>query len=157
MPKYMVGRVSDARSRIMRGIRSMNTSPEMIMRQALAAQGLRYRLHRRDLPGCPDVVFVSARVAVFCDGDFWHGRGWKRVDPKKRFSVRRKFWVTKIEGNIARDRANTQKLRRLGWKVLRFWASDVIRDPSCSVRLIKRAVEERTKKHALSQIPKRSR
>src|SRR5216683_2453304 len=91
---------SDTVSRRMAAVRRVNTAPELALRRALRALGVRYRLHRRDLPGSPDLVFVRARVAVFVDGDFWHGR--VLVD-KGDFAFRsafrrnrRAFWVTKI-------------------------------------------------------------
>ena len=127
--RLLVGRVSKVRSKNMSAIRSRDTKPELLLRKALSARGLRYKLHRRDLPGCPDIVFHAQKLAVFCDGDFWHGRGWQ-ARKVKGFRVRTAYWVQKIDGNIKRDRRNRLALRKLGWTVLRFWASDVQRRPA---------------------------
>jgi DNA mismatch endonuclease (patch repair protein) len=126
MASLMIGRVSRARSRIMAAVKSKNTQPELILRKLLWAMGHRYRLHRKDLPGLPDIVFSRQKVAVFCDGDFWHGRKWRKQKAAgKRFSVRHAYWSAKIEGNMARDKRVSRALRRLGWRVLRYWESDI--------------------------------
>lgn len=101
----------------------------MALRRALWRRGLRYRLHRKDLPGCPDIVFPGHRVAVFVDGDFWHGRDW----PSRKEALRRgsnaAYWVEKIESNMARDRRQEAKLTRSGWTVVRLWETDVLMSP----------------------------
>ena len=87
-------------SRMMAAVRGKNTQPELALRKLLFARGLRYRLHDRRLPGCPDVVFPGARLAVFVDGDFWHGQGWKERGLKSyedQFPTNRNFWVAKIK------------------------------------------------------------
>lgn len=94
----IVGRVSEVRSRTMAAIKSKNTVPELVLRRELARVGLRFRLHKKGLPGKPDIVFSRLKVAVFCDGDFWHGRGWKkRLASGKRFGVRHDYWTQKIK------------------------------------------------------------
>jgi DNA mismatch endonuclease (patch repair protein) len=115
-------------------IRGKDTSIEMALRRALWKAGLRYRVHVRKLPGTPDVVFTSAKVAVFCDSSFWHGRSW---DVKKaRLGTNREFWIRKIERNMARDVRVTNELQSLGWQVLRFWDVDIERDaPECVKRV----------------------
>lgn len=121
-------RVSPIRSKVMAAIKGRDTKPEMAMRRHLSALGLRYRLCRPGLPGRPDIVFASAKVVVFCDGDFWHGRRWAARKARGEFKVRRGYWLPKIERNIARDKANNRKLKKMGWLVIRVWESDILRD-----------------------------
>lgn len=116
-------------------IRGKNTRPEIALRHALHALGLRYRLHAK-LPGRPDVLFVTARVAVFVDGAFWHGRDMKSLARELR--VRRRFWLAKIQANIVRDRRNRASLRGMGYRVLRFWHDDVLTDPQrCAAKVLR--------------------
>jgi DNA mismatch endonuclease, patch repair protein len=106
------------RSHCMRNISSKNTKPEMLVRKALFALGLRYRIHRKDLPGTPDLVFPRLRAVILIHGCFWHGHGCNLfVIPQ----TNRDFWMRKIEGNRARDRKSVQQLRNLGWRVLIVW------------------------------------
>ena len=116
----MSDRISpEARSRNMSRIRNANTGPEMIVRRLVHSMGHRYRLHRRDLPGCPDVVFPVMKKAIFVHGCFWHRHeGCKYAyTPKSREN----FWITKLEGNRIRDKENLVKLEGLKWKTLVIW------------------------------------
>jgi len=119
---------SETASRIKKRNRSRDTKAEMTLRKELWRRGLRYRLHASDLPGKPDLVFRRARVAVFCDGDFWHGRGWRRRRQKLAGGSNAAYWTAKIASNVSRDRRNTRLLRTAGWTVLRLWETDVLRD-----------------------------
>jgi DNA mismatch endonuclease, patch repair protein len=102
----------------MAAIRSKNTTPEMTVRRFLHAAGLRYRLHRSDLPGRPDIVLPRYQAAVLVHGCFWHHHGCKNsVWPRTRSA----FWRAKITGNIQRDRRNVRALRKLGWRVFLVW------------------------------------
>lgn len=121
-------------------IRGTNTKPERLLRSALHAKGLRYTLHRRDLPGCPDIVFTRRKVAVFVDGCFWHGCPKHSVKPK----TNRRFWLEKISANRKRDKKVTKQLRILGWKVVRVWEHDLNNTGIHRVvRMIKRLVHSR--------------
>ena len=107
------------RSEIMSRIRGKDTGPEMIIRKALFANGFRYRLHVKNLPGKPDIVLPKYNAVVIVDGCFWHGHKnckFFRM-PKSRIS----FWRKKIDANRARDVKNRRKLRRLGWNVIQVW------------------------------------
>lgn len=121
---------SAASSNAMRGNRAQDTQPEIMLRRALWMMGARYRKNVTRLPGKPDLVFHKARVAVFCDGDFWHGRKWKSLRHKLEDRANASYWVKKIEANRRRDRRTTARLRRAGWRVIRVWEGDVRHDPS---------------------------
>ena len=109
------------RSRMMSGIRGKDTKPEMVVRRLLHAMGYRYRLHAKDLPGRPDIIFRRRRLAIFVHGCFWH----RHPDPECRLAPmpksRIEFWTAKFEGNRARDEANVKSLESMGWKVLVLW------------------------------------
>lgn len=113
----------EQRRKCMSTIRCKNTKPEKRVRKALWSKGLRYRLGYK-IPGNPDLVFVSSRIAVFIDGCFWHGCPDHFNQPQTNAD----FWKTKIEKNIARDRLVDQELSRMGWKVFRCWEHDVKND-----------------------------
>jgi DNA mismatch endonuclease (patch repair protein) len=135
-------------SRIMAAVKGRDTEPERLLRCELFRMGLRYRLHGKGLPGRPDIVFKRARVAVFVDGDFFHGGGWKArgfASFEEQFSRWRNpaFWMEKIRSNVARDKKATAELRRLGWKVIRIWESDVRKSPRRAAATVMRAVSGR--------------
>lgn len=139
----MSGRVSKIRSKTMAAVKSKNTTPERLLRKYLTQLGLRYRLHGSDLPGKPDIFFSKQRIVIFCDGDFWHGRNWKKRKAQGQFKVRRKYWIDKIEGNIKRDRKINRELKRGGWKVLRFWESEIYKKGQAIATEIENIVNER--------------
>lgn len=120
------------RSYCMSRVHGKDTRIEMLVRSALHRLGLRYRIHVKGLPGTPDVVFAGARVAVFIDGDFWHGYRF----PAWEGSLS-EFWKTKIGSNRRRDRRNFRKLRSSGWHVIRLWQHEVERDlDGCINRIV---------------------
>ena len=103
----------------MQAVKSKDTGPEMLVRRLLYAQGYRYRLHRKDLPGCPDLVFSSRKKVIFIHGCFWHGHHCARGN---RVPVHnREYWVEKIERNKQRDQKAARLLRKLGWKRKVIW------------------------------------
>ena len=102
----------------MAAVRGKNTTPERTVRGALFAAGYRYRLHRRDLPGAPDIVLSRFRTAVFVHGCFWHGHDCPRG---RRPSSNTEFWNRKLEGNVERDLQNQTALRNAGWRVEVIW------------------------------------
>ena len=110
----------------MSGIRGKNTKPELLTRRALFAAGYRFRLHRRDLPGAPDIVMPGRKVAILVHGCFWHlHAGCKNA---KLPSTRPEFWLGKLEGNVARDQRAVQALLLNDWRVLTVWEC-ATRDP----------------------------
>ena len=117
-------------SEIMRKVRSEGTTPEIRFRKALWSKGLRYKKAKKTLPGKPDIVFTSKKLAIFIDGDFWHGTQWRLrnlscLEEQFQNSARREYWLEKITNNIKRDLEVTEKLLNDGWTVLRFWESDI--------------------------------
>ena len=123
-------------SRVGVGNRRQDTTPEVLLRKALRAAGIRFRSNVKALPGCPDLILVQHRVAVFCDGDFWHGRDWATRKNKLRAGWNAAYWVPKIERNRQRDREVTRTLKRIGWRVIRVWESDVRTNPHRVARRI---------------------
>ncbi len=126
-PSYKgLARASKKASRAARGAsKKTDTKPEVTLRKALWRAGKRYRKNVKKLPGKPDIVFHGARVVVFVDGDFWHGKDWEVRKAKLENGHNAPYWVAKIERNMERDQENEQKLLAEGWVVLRFWESDV--------------------------------
>ena len=108
----------EQRRMVMRRIKSKGTKPEMLMRRVLYRCGLRYRLHRSDLPGCPDIVFPKYRTVVFVNGCFWHGHGCSLF---KWPTTRAAFWQNKINRTRERDRITSDALRAAGWRMLVVW------------------------------------
>lgn len=134
---------SEASSRAKRSNRAQNTTPELLLRRELWRLGLRYRANVRELYGRPDVVFAKAKVAVFCDGDFWHGREWEIRRVKLERGWNADYWLTKIERNIERDKRNTELLEQAGWCVMRLWETDIKRDPLAMAQHVQRVVNSR--------------
>jgi DNA mismatch endonuclease (patch repair protein) len=102
----------------MRAIGQKNTKPELIVRRLLYQHGYRYRLHRKDLPGCPDLVFPGRRAVIFVHGCFWHGH---ECSVGHRPKSNQSYWNAKIEKNKARDKKKSEALTNLGWRVIEVW------------------------------------
>ncbi|MBO9445732.1 very short patch repair endonuclease [Ruegeria sp. R14_0] len=116
---------AETRSHMMRNIRGKDTKPELLLRHALHARGFRYRLHHKQLPGRPDLVFPKYGAAVFVHGCFWHRHQGcpKATTP----GTREEFWQEKFAKNIARDRRNLNQLQEAGWRVLVVWECELSR------------------------------
>lgn len=110
------------RSRMMSGIRGKNTRPEIIVRQALHRAGFRFRLHRKDLPGKPDIVLPKYHAVIFVHGCFWHGHDCRYFKVPK---TRTDFWLSKIIANTRRDRIQEDALRSAGWSVFTVWECEL--------------------------------
>lgn len=129
----------ELRRRIMASIRRTDTRPELALRAALWRSGVRgWRCHSRLLCGKPDVVFTRWKVALFCDGVWWHGH--PDYLPRGR---RGPYWDAKIARNMARDKRVSAKLKSLGWKVVRVWDIDVLANPERAVARVVKALESR--------------
>lgn len=119
----------------MKRVKTKNGSLERLVQSELRALGLRFRRHNRSLPGSPDIVFPKRRVAVFVDGDFWHG--WRLPAWEHKL---RPFWREKLRTNRVRDQRSFRKLRSLGWQVIRIWQHQLLCDREKSVQRVLRAV-----------------
>ncbi|MDR0274473.1 MAG: very short patch repair endonuclease [Burkholderiaceae bacterium] len=128
------------RSRTMRAVRSCDTGPEIVVRRFLHAAGLRFRLHDRQLPGAPDLVFPSRRIALFVHGCFWHQH--PNCEAAARPKSHADYWNRKLDGNIARDVRCRNELETLGWKVLVIWECET-RSPKYLVALAARIRREK--------------
>ena len=127
------GAVDPARSELMRRVRGKDTTPELAVRRVAHALGYRFRLHRRDLPGTPDLVFPRLRRAIFVHGCFWHRHeGCARTTMPK---TRAAYWREKFEQNIRRDRRNLAALGRLGWEVLVVWECQTLERAELAARI----------------------
>lgn len=107
------------RSKRMANIKSKNTKAEVLLRKALWAKGLRFRIHVKNMPGKPDIVINKYRLAIFVDGSFWHGYKWEQK--KAEIKSNMDFWIPKIESNMLRDVKNSKDLEDAGYTVMRFW------------------------------------
>lgn len=116
------------------------TRCEVALFDALRKRSLAPALDVAELPGRPDLVFARRKVAVFCDGDFWHGRNLARRLERLAAGHNPGYWVEKIRANVARDRRNRRLLRASGWTVLRFWETDILRDPALIASRIARSL-----------------
>jgi DNA mismatch endonuclease (patch repair protein) len=136
---------SETASRAKRANRNKDTLHEVLLRRALWRLGLRFRKHVSGLPGNPDLVFSRARVLVFCDGDFWHGRNWSRLKAQLRLRHNSAYWVAKISRNRERDKQLNCLLEQQGWQVLRVWETDIKTDPASIALSIRDTVVSRTR------------
>lgn len=114
------------RSKMMSKVRGRNTKSELLFRKALWAKGVRYRVDSKKLPGKPDISIQKYKLAIFIDGEFWHGYNWP--ERKKTIKSNREFWIPKIERNRQRDEEVNQELHDLGYTVFRFWENEIIGD-----------------------------
>ena len=114
---------SEKRSAVMRRVKGRNTTPEMTVRRALTRLGARYRLHRKDLPGKPDIVMPGRKLALFVHGCFWHGHDCARGSRVPK--ANREYWVAKVGRNVARDARSGEALAALGWRVETIWECDL--------------------------------
>jgi DNA mismatch endonuclease (patch repair protein) len=123
--------------------KSKDTKAELLLRRYLWKLGLRYRLHVKSLHGKPDLVFISAKIAIFCDGDFWHGRNWEKLKKELRNRRNAKYWIPKIQANIYRDALQTKKLRQMGWLIVRLWETDILKKPAVMAEKIHKILKRR--------------
>lgn len=135
----------EQRRRCMQANRSRGTKPEQMLARELWRRGYRYRKNVRGVPGSPDICFKSKKVAVFVDGDFWHGNNWDVQ--KHRIKSNRDFWYAKIERNQARDHRVNQRLTAMGWRVLRFWETEIKKHLSHCADQVEEALREEQLQH----------
>ena len=132
---------SEQRKKCMQSNKSTGTKPELALAKAMWALGLRYRKNSGSIFGKPDFSFKKYKVAVFVDGEFWHGKDWEQR--KVEIKGNREFWIGKIERNIRRDMEVTGRLKAEGWTVLRFWSNDVVKNAGCHAEKVKEIIQAR--------------
>lgn len=129
----------EVRSRIMSRIRGKDTSLEMLVFSELRKRKIHFQKHYRKAPGSPDLAMPKRKIAIFVDGDFWHGYRY----PVWKHKIRQKFWRDKIERNRRRDKRNFAKLRRAGWRYIRIWEHELKADRATAVGKVIRFVRNR--------------
>lgn len=131
------------RSKMMSKIRSTGGKAETILVKSLWHKGIRYFKNYKQLPGKPDIAITKYKIAVFIDGEFWHGYDWKN-QKKKRIQTNRDYWIPKIEKNMERDKRVNKELKDLGWTVIRFWERhEVLKDTNKCVKEIMKVVDSK--------------
>jgi len=135
------------RSEIMSKIKNKDSVAELMLRRTLYRNNIRFRIHNSKIFGKPDISVSKYRLAIFVDGDWWHGRHFAKENEK--YSV---FWSKKIQGNMDRDKTVNEKLRSENWAILRFWQKDIERDPDGPALKIKEFIEEKRHKSVCSEI-----
>ena len=140
-------------SKIMRSVKGIETKPERELRIELWRKGFRYRKNVKDVLGKPDIANKKYKIAIFIDGDFWHGnqyklRGYKSLEEQFFGVSNKEYWIKKINRNIERDKNVTEELISKGWKVIRVWESEIESDlPNCVERIIKTMKTNKDRKY----------
>lgn len=109
----------------MQHIKPYDTKIEIILRKALWQKGIRYRKNYKSLPGTPDIVITKYKIAIFCDGDFFHGKDWEVLKPRLQKGHNSEYWISKISRNKERDDEVNKQLLFMGWTVIRFWGDEI--------------------------------
>ena len=130
----------EQRRKNMQNIRSKNTSIEVILRKALWHKGYRYRKNYKGLPGNPDIVLKKYKIAIFCDGEFFHGKDWEVLKPRLEKSNNSEYWINKISRNCERDDEVNKKLLYEDWTVIRFWGKDIKNNTEECVKVVEETI-----------------
>jgi len=128
----------EQRSRIMSSVKHQDTKIEVMLRKALWHEGIRYRKNFATLPGSPDIAITKYKIAIFCDGEFWHGKNW--AEKRIKLKSNRDYWIPKIERNIQRDNEIDRQLKCMGWTVIHFWGMEIEKDLGACVDCVKDAI-----------------
>jgi len=128
------------RSFTMSQIKGKGTSIEVRLQKALWHSGIRYRKNYKRLPGSPDIAITKYKIAIFCDGEFWHGKDWSIK--RNQIKSNTEYWIRKIEGNMNRDQKYNAQLEAEGWTVLRFWGNDIKGHIWACVMVIKNVIDQ---------------
>ena len=115
----------EQRRKNMQSIKSKDTKIELLLRKALWQKGYRYRKNYKELPGTPDIALTKYKIAIFCDGEFFHGHNWEVLKPRLEQGNNSQYWINKISRNMERDDEINKKLLFQGWTVVRFWGNDI--------------------------------
>lgn len=132
----------EQRHKNMSHIRSKNTSIEVLLCKELRKRGYGYRKNYKELPGKPDIVLTKYKIAIFCDGEFFHGKDWASQKERVQQGNNPEYWISKIERNMARDEEINRELLHQGWIVLRFWGKDIRKHMESCVNEIENAIIE---------------
>ena len=132
----------EQRRKNMQHIRSNDTEIELLLRKALWEKGFRYRKNYKVLPGKPDIALTKYKIAIFCDGEFFHGKDWEVLEPRLQNSNNSEFWIDKISRNIIRDNEINEQLMVMGWTVIRFWGNEIKKNTDKCVRIVEETVIE---------------
>jgi len=124
----------------MQNIKGKDTRIEILLRKALWHKGYRYRKNVKELPGCPDIVLTKYKVAIFCDGEFFHGKDWEILKPRLENSQNSSYWIAKISRNRERDDEVNKQLLFMGWTVIRFWGKDISRHTEACVKTVEETI-----------------
>lgn len=130
----------EQRRKAMRNVHSQGTSIEIQLAKALWKKGYRYRKNYGKLPGKPDLALTKYKIAIFCDGEFFHGKDWEVLRPRLEHGNNGKFWIEKIMKNQHRDDEVNKQLRYMGWTVIRFWGKDILKRPDECVRVVQETI-----------------
>lgn len=161
MRKSEPARKERNRSAIMRLVHSKDTTPEILFRRELWLKGYRYKVAPLNLPGKPDIVFQAKRVAIFIDGDFWHGNQWRKrglsaLEEQFSETISIKYWLKKIRRNMYRDTIVTSSLLSAGWTVLRYWESEIKTDLDRCVNMTLNVLRHNVKPDVRSLLPSKT-
>ena len=132
--------IKEQRRKNMQNIHSKDTKIELALRKALYQKGIRYRKNYDKLLGKRDIALTKYKIAVFCDGEFFHGKDWEVLKPQLERGNNSEFWISKISRNRERDDEVNKKLLFLGWTVIRFWGRDIMKNPEEGVKVIEEAI-----------------
>lgn len=138
------GEVTEKSHKNMSRIKGRDTSIEVILRRALWNRGYRYRKNCKDLPGRPDIALTKYKIAIFCDGEFFHGKDWEVLKPRLEKGKNPGYWIPKIERNMERDREKDKQLLFKGWTVIHFWGKDILKNTEECIRVIEETIFEST-------------
>lgn len=133
---------AEQRHKNMRHIRSKDTKIEEMLRKALWKKGYRYRKNYSNIPGKPDIAFTKYKLAVFCDGEFFHGKDWEVLKNHLEKSNNSEYWINKISRNIQHDNQINKELFFMGWTVLRFWGKEIMKNTDECVKIIEETIFE---------------
>ena len=131
---------NEQRRRNMQHIRAKDTGIELKLRKALWKKGYRYRKNDNRLPGKPDISLGKYKIAIFCDGEFFHGKDWEILKPRLENSNNGQYWIDKISKNRERDDQVDKQLLFMGWTVIRFWGKDIMKKTDECVRVVEETV-----------------
>lgn len=130
----------EQRKKNMQHIKAKDTKIEVLLRKSLWKKGFRYRKNYKALPCRPDIALVKYKIAIFCDGEFFHGKDWEVLKPRLEKSNNSEFWITKISRNRERDDEVNKQLLFKGWTVIRFWGDDIKKHTDECVKVVEETI-----------------